>query len=154
MPSGPAFSVIATVVSNRVGQVTAALQKEVAAAVNETAVELRDWAVTIAPKDTGSLRDSIYVNNGEESDYNLCVARAENDNPDVVILEEIDPEFVISLSGGGKSNDILVVVGVAASHGAPQEFGTRNMRPQPFMRPAILQAEQSLTNKISQIRVL
>ena len=104
--------------------------------VDETAIEIQARASQLAPRDTGSLAESIYVNNGEESDYPARAGRARALNPGVVILEEIRPEFVVSLFGSDDSGH-TAVVGVAASHGIFQEYGTRFMRAQPFMTPSV-----------------
>jgi HK97 gp10 family phage protein len=105
-------------------------------AAQEIAHSIRDVASQIAPKDTTSLSQSIYVSDGEDSDYSERAGAAEAVNDNVVILEEIRPEFAISLSGGPAAT-YTVVVGVAASHGIFQEYGTATMSPQPYFTPAI-----------------
>ena len=137
------------IISNRIPQVIARLQDNTRATVLQAAQDFRTTANQLAPRDTGSLASSIYVNDGESSDYGERVGAAQALNREVVILPEIAPEFVISLSGGDASTG--VVVGVAASHGIFQEFGTRYMAAQPFMTPAVLRTEISFTNDMMHV---
>lgn len=66
-----------------------------------------------APKDTTSMSLSVYVHGADgQSDYAERTAAADSVNPKVVIL----PELPAPPAPG-------VVVGVAASHGAPNEYG-------------------------------
>lgn len=109
--------------------------------VDATALAVQARASQIAPVDTGALRNSIYVNNGDTSDYTLRVATAQSLNPDMNPLEEIDPEFVIPVSASPGLESYIVVVGVAADYGIFLELGTRNMQPQPFMLPTALGAQ-------------
>lgn len=129
------------------------MKQKMIEAIDDSAANIQQFASEIAPMDTGSLRASIYVTNGTDSDYNERVGAAESLNDDVVILEEIDPEFVISPSSSSATgkDSYLVVVGVAAEHGAPQEFGTRFISPQPFLTPATLGEESNFTQAMTKI---
>jgi len=102
------------------------------------AAQLQELAASLAPKATGSLAASIYVTNGETSDYSQRVGDAQSLNPGVQIGEEIMPEFVLSnfSSSADMANSYVDVVGVAAGHGIFQEFGTRYQAPQAFLTPA------------------
>jgi HK97 gp10 family phage protein len=144
------FTVTTTLRSNRLPQVVAAIQRNTRTAVDSAAAGVQQRASQVAPRDTGSLAESIYVNNGDVSDYSLRTATAQGLNRDVVILEEIRPEFVISLSGGNESS-FAAVVGVAAGHGIFQEFGTRHSSPQSFMLPAVLGLEAEFINSMSHV---
>jgi HK97 gp10 family phage protein len=118
--------------------------------VDESALAVQTRASQIAPVDTGALRNSIYVNNGDQSDYNLRTATARGLNPDMNALEEIDPEFVIAVSSSPGVDSYISVVGVAADYGLFQELGTRHHRAQPFMLPSALGVqddfEQAMTH--------
>ncbi len=105
--------------------------------VDQVAEEIRMSAFQMAPRDTGSLAASIYINNGEQTDYYQRTGEAASRNSQVYILELIRPEFVMSLFGGGGGNPYVSVVGVAAGHGIFQELGTRYQAPQPYMTPAV-----------------
>jgi HK97 gp10 family phage protein len=122
-------------------------------AVDESAANIQTRASQTAPVDTGALRASIYVTNGSESDYNQRVSQARGLKHDAVILDEMDPQFVISPSSSGTPgpNTYIVIVGVAVEHGAPNEFGTRFMRAQPFLTPAVLGEEGTFNNAMSHI---
>ena len=144
------FNVTTTVRFNRIPQVIAAIQQNTRNAVLQTAADVQERAHAVAPRDTGSLAESIYINNGDTSDYGQRTATAQGLNKDVVILEEIRPEFVISLSGGNDAS-FVAVVGVAAGHGIFNELGTRHMRPQPFMYPAVHGLEAEFINTMSHV---
>jgi hypothetical protein len=143
------FSV--SVVFNDIERYQQGIQRHMQEAVDETATAIQRLAAQIAPRDTGSLAESIYTNNGTQSNYQERVSRAENLNEDVNILEEIDPEFVISPSASANTKNFVSVVGVAAEHGAPNEFGTRFMRPSPFLRPATEGEADDFSNRMSNI---
>jgi HK97 gp10 family phage protein len=137
------------VVSNQLPNYSHNVLANLRKAIDDTADGIRDFATSIAPVDTGSLRESIYVNNGTTSDYILRTTTAESLNRDVVILDEIDPEFVISTNFAQSEDSYTVVVGVAASHGIYQEYGTRFQPPQSFLRPAALAYENTFANDIA-----
>lgn len=120
---------------DRLDGLIANLTRKTREAVDETATNIQFRAKQIAPKDTTSLSESIYINNGEESDYLQRTSTARSVNREVIILEQIDPEFAISL--GDTHAQYTQVIGVAAGHGMFIEFGTRFMPPQPYMTPAV-----------------
>lgn len=142
------FSV--SVRSNIASLVRTKIRDNMRAAVDASALNIQTRASQTAPRDTGSLAESIYHNNGTDSDYTSRTAQARSLNHDVVILDEIDPEFVISLSTGD-DNGYVVVVGAAASHGIFQEYGTRFMRSSPFMTPAALGEQSTFENAMSHV---
>lgn len=124
------------------------LPGEAKVAVAETASEIRMLAAALAAIDTGSMAASIYITNGEESDYSQAAGNAKRLNPAVVIVPEVQPEFALSLSGG---NDIpATVVGVAAGHGIYNEYGTRFMASQPFLTPAAEQERDEFVTRMTQ----
>jgi len=133
-----------------IGKLIAQLSAKSQEAVNETAATIQSRASQMAPKDTTSLAESIYVNNGEQSDYAARTGRARNVNRDVIILEEIRPEFSITLFGSSDQG-YSAVVGVAAAHGVYQEYGTRFMGPQPFLTPSVEPMRDVFVNTMSHI---
>lgn len=135
--------------TDRLDKLTADLPGKVKAIVDETALSIQFRAKQIAPKDTTSLSESIYHNNGDESDYALRTAIARGVNRDVIILEEISPDFVLSLSGGDA--EYTQVIGVAAGHGIFLEYGTRFMAPQPYMTPAVEPERDAFVTRMSTI---
>jgi HK97 gp10 family phage protein len=135
---------------NNVAQLVLHITQQTRAAVDQTASDIQANASARAPRDTGSLAESIYVTNGTDSDYVERVGSAESLNHNVVILDEIDPEFAISL-GGGPAATYASVVGVAAAHGIFQELGTRFQSPQPFLIGSVEVARDEFTNLMSQV---
>jgi HK97 gp10 family phage protein len=119
--------------------------------VDEAAGQVQTRASQLAPVDTGALRNSIYVNNGDASDYSQRVGTAQSLNPDMVALEELDPEFVISVSTSPGNDSYISVVGVAADYGLFQELGTSRNRAQPFMLPAALGVQDDFETAMSHV---
>ena len=138
-----------TVRSNRTAQVIAQLTQGVNNAVTDSANDLATLASQLAPVRTGALRNSIYVNNGTNSNYTSSVATARSLNRDLVPLEELDPEFVIPLAGQNSGN--LAVVGVAADYGIFLELGTAFHAPQTFMLPAAEAVSDDFDNRMRHI---
>ena len=132
--SSARITVTRRVINNRIPQVIASITTNTQNAVDQTAAAVQEFASQIAPVDTGALRNSIYVNNGRDSDYASRISIASGLNPDMQALEELDPEFVIPLSGTNTGN--VAVVGVGAHYGIFLEQGTVFQPPQPFMLPA------------------
>lgn len=140
----------ARVVSNRIASVVVGIETNTREGVDTVAAQIQARAEATAPKDTGSLSVSIYRTNGDQSDYTQRVTRAEALNDDVLILPEIRPEFVISTSGGARPT-YSSLIAAAASHGIFQELGTRFQRPQPFLLPAALGAQNDLVTVMSRV---
>lgn len=119
-------------------------------AVDENAVAIRDLAQATAPRDTGSLAVSLYVSNGEDSDYGTAAAAAAARNPDAVIVPEARPEFVLSLFGSG-SPGFAAVVGSAVEHGLFVEYGTVHMAPRPFLTQAVEAIREQFIGDMSNV---
>lgn len=125
--------------NDRLVSLIRAMPNRTRASVDESLNNIRDRARAQAPRDTGSLIASLYVSNGETSDYAQSAGTARSLNPQAVIEPEVRPEFVLSLFGqvGGFAG----VVGSAVSHAPPNEYGTVHMDARPFLIPAV-EAEQ------------
>lgn len=138
---------------DRTASIIAGVRSQLHSIVDESAANIQTNSSQLAPVDTGALRESIYRTNGSDSDYNTRVGRASSLRPTAQIVPEVDPEFVISPSAGGAigRDGYLVVVGVAVAHGAPQEFGTRFIRAQPYLRPAAIGEEGNFSDAMSHI---
>lgn len=136
--------------SNRIPLLPGRILERMRQAVDDTAADIQARASSMAPRDTGSLAASIYVNNGDQSDYLQRVGDAVSRNRDVEILDEIDPEFVIFLGDRGDASYVSVV-GVAAGHGVFQELGTRFQPPHPFLLGATLVAGDEFSNRMSHV---
>lgn len=113
-----------------------AMPNRTRASVDTTLGNIRDRARQQAPRDTGSLIASLYVSNGEDSDYAQCAGTARGLNPQAVIEPEVRPEFVLSLFGSGVGG-FAGVVGSAVAHAPFNEYGTVHMGARPFLIPAV-----------------
>lgn len=81
----------------------------------ETAVSVTAQAKSLTPVDTGQLKGSImWKTNRTEGGH------TEGDKLSIT-----------------PKSDLSAVVGTAVEHGVYQEFGTRNMDAQPYLRPAV-----------------
>ena len=102
-----------------------ALHKAVSKIVRKAAFDIQREAMRNAPVDTGFLKGSIYVVTKGGSTYDQA-AQAQEDNPKAELLPEI----------AQPPDDQTAFVGVGASYGLFQEFGTVNMPAQPYLTPA------------------
>lgn len=145
------MSVTVTVRSNRIGELAAQLGSRSQAEVDRTAESIRGVANQLAPRDTGSLAEGLYVSNGTESDYSQRAGTAASRNPAAVIVPEVRPEFVISLGGPIPDGAYMSVVGASVAHGIFQEFGTRYLPARPFLLPALEGAANEFETGMSNI---
>lgn len=121
------------------------------AVVAGTSQTIRDRASQMAPRDTGSLAESLYVNTSDgDSDYSQRAGSAMARNAQAVIVQEVRPEFVISLSGSTEGA-LMAVVGAAVSHAAPNEFGTVHMGAHPFLIPSVEGTREDFISDMSGI---
>lgn len=96
------------------------------AAIFRTLVHITRDAKLAAPKDFGQLRMSIMWRKGWGSDaFNTPAEGGYNEGDGQPAHAKIEP-----------ARGMEGVVGTAVEHGVYQEFGTRFMPAQPFMRPA------------------
>lgn len=152
MPKGVRFRFQFQIKSNRIPEVIDELANEAIDVVDGVARDLRDFAYQLAPVDTGALRTSIYLNNGDDlDDYSEQVGFAENLNPEMDALDRIDPEFVIPLSVSAGQGGYFVVVGVAAHYGIFLEEGTVFQPAQPYMRPSAEAFGPELQDRMAQM---
>jgi hypothetical protein len=145
------MTVTVTLQADRLAQLLRQIPQRAKTAVDETADEIRDTSSQLAPRDTGSLSSSMYVSNGDESDYAQRSGQARSQNPDAIIVQEVRPEFVLSLGGGSNDNAYLAVVGAAVAHGIYQELGTRFIGSRAFMIPATEGASTAFVAAMSKI---
>ena len=86
----------------------------------ETALKVHASATTIAEKDTSQMANSIMVQtNKEELGFN-----------------SVGGQQAATDKLSTKAKELEYYVGTNVDHGVYQEFGTRHMKAQPFMRPA------------------
>jgi HK97 gp10 family phage protein len=111
--------------------------------VQTNATYLRDYAVAVAPRDTGAFAASLYVSGpGEESDYAERSNAARQLRPHAVILNEISPAMLDVGVGrlrnsAGQFSTPEAVVGSAVEYSIFLEDGTRYMAPRPTFRSAV-----------------
>jgi len=106
----------------------AGAESGIRAAIVQTMVNVRGQAVALAPVDKGQLRNSIMWRKGWESD-----------------VFNFSREGGLNEAGGGEQATAKIgiqpsgnegVVGTGLEYATYQEFGTRFMPAQPYMRPA------------------
>lgn len=130
------MTLTATIRRNAIGALIAQIGTRSQATVDNAASDVRDRAVQMAPRDTGSLQASLYVSNSAgTSDYSQRAGEARSRNSDAVIIPEVTPEFALTLFGG--NTGYSAVVGVSVGHGVFQEFGTRFISARPYLTPAV-----------------
>lgn len=128
---------------DRLDRLIGSVASRATAQVAENAAYLRDYASSIAPKDTGAFSQSIYVSGpGEESDYAQRANAARSLNPQAVIIDEVHPASFDSgtsrlRNSAGQFSQPEAVVGSAVNYSVFLEDGTRYMAPRPTFRPAI-----------------
>lgn len=150
MPRGARITTSVVIRSNRIPALVVQIQDKSKQAVLDAAHVVQQRAQQLSAVDTGSMRASIYVSAEDESDYVQAASTARSLNHDAVILDEIDPEFVISPSGGA-SPQTTAIVGVAVGHGIFNEYGTVHQRAQPFLIPSAMAAQDSFTEQMTHI---
>lgn len=129
------MSITAVVKRNGIPSLMSLIEKRSRQNVEDGASDVRDLAAQLAPRDTGSLAESLYVSSSAGSDYSQRAAAAASRNPDAVIVPEVRPEFALTLFGTSGAG-YTAIVGAAVEHGVFQEFGTRYQSAQPFLTPA------------------
>lgn len=142
---------------NDISQVQASIIEKTVDAVRDNAHFMRDYAKTIAPVDTTSFRESLYVNGpNDESDYAERAAAAKNVNPRANIVPEIraanvDPQVDRIRDRMGRFSLPEAIVAPAVEHGLFLEEGTTRMSPRPTLRPAALVTEQQFKADMSKV---
>lgn len=102
-------------------------------ALIELGINITGLAKNLAPVDFGQLRNSIQWQTAKSSGGYVAGHNTIGENSEKQYNGNPDGRNGFELNN--KNNDLLV--GATAKHAIYQEFGTRNMKPQPFMRPAI-----------------
>ena len=105
------------------------LREKAGQVVRKVALDIQADAQTMAPVDTGALKNSIYTVTSEGSDYGTALSQAMGANPDAAILPAISPEEA-------SVDDLTAIVAVGAEYGLYVEMGTSRMAAQPYLGPA------------------
>jgi HK97 gp10 family phage protein len=105
------------------------LREKAGQEVRKAAFAIQADAQTMAPVDTGALRNSIYTVTSEGSDYSTALSQAMSANPDAPILPAISPEEA-------SVDDLTAIVAVGAEYGIYVEMGTSRQAAQPYLGPA------------------
>lgn len=117
----------------------------VKATIVQTMIRMHAQAVALAPTDLGQLRNSIMWRKGwaidafnfpAEGGFNQSRPNKKGNNEQAAVR--------ISSPQGLEG-----AVGTAVLHGTYQEFGTRYMKAQPFMRPAVDAARGASASEIA-----
>ena len=98
-------------------------------------------AKTLAPVDLGQLENSLMykISNGDSGGFNTAVKPKAVEKATAEIR---DPRK--------KTNKLTSYVGFNLLYGVYQEFGTKKLKPQPFLRPAL----DIVVNKTDPLKVL
>lgn len=144
------MTITVTMRKDRLEQLTDKLPVRARTVVDNTSSDIRNSASQLARRETGSLAASVYISNGEESDYSQRAGEARSRNPEATIVPEVRPEFVMSLFGGSK-NAYVSVVGTAVAHGLFNELGTRFMSSAAFMIPSVEGASSGFVAEMSKV---
>jgi len=105
------------------------LREKAGQVVRKAAFDIQADAQTMAPVDTGALRNSIYTVTDRGSDYSTALSQAMSANPDAAILPAISPEEA-------SVDDLTAIVAVGAEYGIYVEMGTSRQAAQPYLGPA------------------
>ncbi len=143
---------------NLIPQVRATTEEKSKEAVRNNAHKIADYAHDIAPRRTGALKASLYVNGPEqESDYFISAAAAKTLNPEANIIPEMQAAIVDPKLGQlrdvatGKFTLPQAIVASAVEYWLYLEEGTVHMSAQPFLRPAALAQERPFIGEMSKI---
>lgn len=135
MPFGTDSSV--TVNTSRLDRILRNLDENTHDAVRAVAFAVQGIAQSKTAFDTGALRSSIYTRIGNDDGYAAAAAdakaKAAQHGKTVETAPLPKPE-----------NNTTAHVGPSVEYGIYQEFGTRYMRGQPYMVPAINQVSDDL----------
>lgn len=96
--------------------------------VKRMAFQVESLAKIRAAKDTGAMRNSIYVATQDEDGYGQASSAATSANPSITTEPNQTP-----------SGNVLAVVGPCVTYAEFIEFGTSKRGPRPFLTPALEQ---------------
>lgn len=125
--------------------------------MQESAEYMRDYAASIAPRQTGAFAASLYVNaHGGLSDYALHAAAALLHNPKAHIIPEmsaaqVDPVVGQLRNSLGQFSLPEAIVGSAVEYSLYLEEGTRYMAPRPTLRPAAEATRQRFADAMKHV---
>lgn len=134
----------------------ARLAGAIESAVMYTAIAVRDEAKTIAPKDTTSLAESIYISTEDYSDHDEAIAKAKDVFDQAKAVGKTPKGFRLGPNSvlytfnedprpeGKMTAWVLCGVG----HGVAVEYGSGRHGPQPFLGPAVATCAGLFTSQI------
>jgi len=147
-----------TITKNLIPQVRAAVEERSEEATRNTAHKAADYAHDTAPRRTGALAASFYVNGPEgESTYPVASGEARILNPAAKIVPELSASAVDP--GVGQLRDALTgrftrsqaIVASAVEYALYVEEGTVHMAPRPTLRQASLGVEKLFIDFMSKV---
>jgi HK97 gp10 family phage protein len=121
-------------------------------ALIELGINIVSTAKQLAPVDFGQVRNSIsWKTSKSEGGFSASVSSfgkpAVNKKTGKTYPRKFRGEETRKIEQTPKAGELYV--GSAAKHAIYPEFGTRNMRPKPFMRPAINKWTKGINEKLS-----
>jgi len=115
------------VVYNLLPEIAVQVSKAADKAVRKAAFDVQAVAQSLAPVDTGFLKNSIYTVTRTTSNYGSAQRRSGKKNSDAGLLPEVEHPT--------EKNTAIVAVG--ADYGMYVEYGTSHMVPKPYLKPAV-----------------
>ena len=115
------------VVYDLLPEIAAKIDRAAGKVVRKAAFDIQAMAQTMAPVDTGFLKNSIYVVTHDYSNYSAAERKSSKKNADAELLPEVEPPL--------DSHEACIAVG--ADYGMYVEFGTIHQPPQPYLTPAV-----------------
>ena len=150
---------------NHFPQISEQLHKAVSKVVKKVAFDLQSEAASLAPVDTGFLRNSIYTVTSDKSTYGGGVQKAGSIRANKRgtysglsaqrylgrVARQKAQEAMLLSEVAGPPNEWTAYVAVGASYGIYLEFGTRHMPAKPYFFPAVETARGSFESAIGAI---
>jgi HK97 gp10 family phage protein len=147
-----------SVVKNLIPQVRASIEDKSEDAARKQAEHARDSAHDNAPRRTGALAESFYVNGPKgESGYSEAAGKAADLNPKAKIVPELQASIIDPKLGQlrdtvtGRFTSSQAIVASAVEYSLYVEEGTVHMSPRPILRNAALTTEKLFIDAMSKV---
>lgn len=115
------------VVYNLLPEIAEKIDRDAGKVVRKAAFNIQARAQSLAPVDTGFLKNSIYTVTSTSSNYASAERKSTKKNADAELLPEVEPPI--------DSHEAYIAVG--ANYGIYVEYGSIHGPPQPFLTPAV-----------------
>lgn len=113
------------------------LEKHLSRVVRKTAFAAQALAKSGAPRDTGALANSIYVDAPGISEYAAKKEAVQQANPKAEVFDEIQSGELGEVAAAVSQKEISAFLAVMVHYGVYLEFGTARQPAQPFFLSAV-----------------